>query len=523
MRIKIRTKIFLGFGFMVIVLLIIGIYGNVMITKVNQRSSEITNFWMPRVKSVDRIRSMVSEYRRWELTYLLSEDAVDKGDAKKQVEAIKELIQKECDIYEKSIISDEERIIFNRFKAQWSYYKGIYGTVLATEKDNSSPTLKLVGGEVEMIYNNLYAMLDTLVKLSEDGAARAKEESEYINASTRTNSVIAILVGLLAAIIGSYLLASYVAKPARMLLTAARGMTEGDLRTKVDEKSGDEMGELAGAFNEMSQKLRIIIGQISEGSGSLAACSQELSASGQEVSASVEEMTSTTSELAALSEMSASGAREAAGKATKALAAADHGMKLARDTEGAMKIIHDASCNALSSVRQLSEMSSKIGSITDLITSVAEQTNLLALNAAIEAARAGDQGRGFAVVADEVRSLAEQSEKAARDIAALVSRVQEETKNAVKAMDSVGTDISGGVKVVNDTGRQFKEIIDQVRDTVENVSEVVERSVRSSDGVREFADTTRQISTIVQQVSLSSQDLARMSEDLQKQVEQFKM
>lgn len=43
---------------------------------------------------------------------------------------------------------------------------------------------------------------------------------------------------------------------------------------------------------------------------------------------------------------------------------------------------------SVDAVKDLQSMSSKIGSILDVIRNIAEQTNLLALNAAIEAARA---------------------------------------------------------------------------------------------------------------------------------------
>ncbi|HEX7942037.1 MAG TPA: methyl-accepting chemotaxis protein, partial [Gemmatimonadaceae bacterium] len=75
-------------------------------------------------------------------------------------------------------------------------------------------------------------------------------------------------------------------------------------------------------------------------------------------------------------------------------------------------------------VRNLDEVSDRIGGFVERITRLARQTNLLALNAAIEAARAGEQGKGFAVVAEEVRKLAGESERAAREIQSTVGDVR---------------------------------------------------------------------------------------------------
>jgi methyl-accepting chemotaxis protein len=62
----------------------------------------------------------------------------------------------------------------------------------------------------------------------------------------------------------------------------------------------------------------------------------------------------------------------------------------------------------------------EIDKLVSAIEDVSFRTNLLALNAAVEAARAGEKGAGFAVVADEVRTLAQATQKTARDIRGLV-------------------------------------------------------------------------------------------------------
>ena len=79
-------------------------------------------------------------------------------------------------------------------------------------------------------------------------------------------------------------------------------------------------------------------------------------------------------------------------------------------------------------IAQLSLAATRIGDVTQLITTIASQTNLLALNATIEAARAGDAGRGFAVVAQEVKALASQTAKATSEISTQIAGMQAATQ-----------------------------------------------------------------------------------------------
>ena len=81
-----------------------------------------------------------------------------------------------------------------------------------------------------------------------------------------------------------------------------------------------------------------------------------------------------------------------------------------------MGAIAEASRQSKDIITQLEARSGQIAGIVEVITSISSQTNLLALNASIKSARAGEQGKGFAVVAQEIRILAEQSQKAAKDI-----------------------------------------------------------------------------------------------------------
>lgn len=127
--------------------------------------------------------------------------------------------------------------------------------------------------------------------------------------------------------------------------------------------------------------------------------------------------------------------------ASESLAAGRQKTRAVRDLEEKAKLMAtDAGLAARrteAAVEGMEATTAEIDKMMAAIEDVSFRTNLLALNAAVEAARAGEKGAGFAVVADEVRALAQQTQKTAKDIRALVGSSRNQSVSSVAEADKL--------------------------------------------------------------------------------------
>ena len=189
-------------------------------------------------------------------------------------------------------------------------------------------------------------------------------------------------------------------------------------------------------------------------------------------------------------------ADEAAEVSDKAGHVSQEGTMAVAGAIGDMGTIEETVNDVAQKVQELGQHSAQIGEIVQVISDIADQTNLLALNAAIEAARAGEQGRGFAVVAEEVRHLAERSQKATQEIAALVSTVQKGTDGVVAATDQTVQRVAQGTAGVETTGEALSGIQSAVQQAQQRVRDITGMAQTLADSNRQVTEAMEMVARV---------------------------
>jgi methyl-accepting chemotaxis protein len=368
--------------------------------------------------------------------------------------------------------------------------------------------------------------------------------------------LVLIATALVGAVVGAFTL-RWVEGPLVRLVTAAERFGSGDLRPVTTGHMPREFQVLADAMRVMGERLRGIVSEVVGSADKIAASASDLSAVSEELAASSSQVSSAMLEIASAAENqrnelnATQTALELQRKTTAEMTdAASHVARLGEeirtvadrhrsDIAAAGKTLLDVRevvRTTGTEVTQLAQQSTAIDDFVDLIKRISSQTNLLALNAAIEAARAGEHGRGFAVVAEEVRQLADDSSRAAEDVARTTRVIREQVEEVTATMAVGQAKVRGIESVAEGAARGLTEIVAAV-EQVEQAASRVTRAAQENRGVTEqlgvqaqtvvsravaHASSAEQVTAATEQQGASTQEMAAAAGDLLQAAEKLR-
>ncbi len=326
------------------------------------------------------------------------------------------------------------------------------------------------------------------------------------------SAVRTVLVVLVVGVALLWLMMSRTLKPIKALTEIARKIaTEGDLTQKIKIESRDEVGQMAGFFNEMLeaqkkmvQDLSFTIITLNETVRDMEALSEAQNQSVTVQATALQQTQVTAQEIKQTSQMAAQKAGEVLQKAEKADEIGRLGEESVEQSLQGLMDIRQQVLEIAGKIGDLTDRTKQIGSITDTVKDLADQSNMLALNAAIEAVRSGEHGKGFGLVAREIRRLADQSIQSTGRVKEILDNIRDAIEKVEQITRTGSKRMEGGLELVRHSGENLRSLAGVVKDNSVSVKQIAAAVEQQNVGISQIfgavTDQTRMMTEAVKHV-----------------------
>ncbi len=535
-NLNIAPRAFLGFAFIALLVVILGVFAVNRMTQIRQSSLDMGTNQLPSVKFLGNMTENVLRLRILSFRILINREPAALEEAKTRVAVLVDKVKQAQSAYAAMPAGPEEAALYKTFAATLDNYFAAQAEMMSLSQQNKVDEMRsLINTRIKDGTDLMGEQLNKLIAINSADADQAGRDAEGSYQQAVSGIIIVSVVAALMTVLLAWLLTRSIVAPLRKAVQVAETIASGNLTTLVEDDGKDEPARLLGALSAMQTNLRQTIQHIAGSATQLASAAEELSAVTEEASRGLQQQNNEIDQAAtAVNEMTAA-VEEVARNAVSTSEASSQSNQAAREgrdrvveTVGAIQTMTQDVQTTSVMIEGLATQGRDIGKVLDVIRAIAEQTNLLALNAAIEAARAGEAGRGFAVVADEVRALAHRTAQSTQEIEKMVAGIQTGTGEAVQSMQQSNQRTQSTLEMARAAGVALEQI-------TQSISLINERNLVIASASEEQAQVSREVDRNLvnirdlatqsaagaNQTSAASHELSRLAVDLNAMVARF--
>ncbi len=520
---SVTVKILTAVAAAALVALIVGITGMRSLSAASDSAQLIYRSNVASIDATGRIGKAVTQARVDAANQVLSSDTATAARFAQAFQTDLETFSAAMTSYREGHPAGDPATVAHLETTWTAYSKVVQERMLpAGTKHDTVTWMKIRDTETLPLLKQIYEDVEILDAAEQASAAKNAAAAESSFQSSRTSSIIVLVVGLLIATALGALVARKIVQSLAKVKDVCDALAAGDLTRSAGLTSRDEPGQMGRALDTAISKLRQAVSTIDGSAASLASATEQMTGTATQIAASAEETS--------VQAQTVSAAAEQVSRSVETVSAGSEEMgasirEISQNATEASRVVAEAvtaTASTSATMGRLGESSAEIGNVIKVITSIAQQTNLLALNATIEAARAGDAGKGFAVVASEVKDLAQETARATEDISRRIEAIQADTTGAVAAIEG----ISAVIGRINDFQTTIASAVEeQTATTAEmnrSVSDAASGTSEIAQNITGVAEAARLTSQGVTETQQATTEMARMSTQLSALVANFR-
>jgi len=258
MKIGIRKKLLIGFGFVLLLFTIAVIFTLTSIQSLSRNVQMTHDHPLAVTRASIRIEVMVTAMHRSMKDVSLSYDAEERGRYKAAVENNEGEALRQFEIIQKQILGAEGQSLAVTAKKTFLKWRPIRERVISLADEGKFTQAQ----EITRTEGNDYVefVMSEMEKLGEYAANKAlgfNEESFEIAARTRIITLVAFILSCLFGIFIALYLSISITNRLSRISSAASKMADGDLKQAIEIKGKDELNEVAQKFNAMANQLSL--------------------------------------------------------------------------------------------------------------------------------------------------------------------------------------------------------------------------------------------------------------------------
>ncbi|MCX6580661.1 MAG: methyl-accepting chemotaxis protein [Candidatus Aminicenantes bacterium] len=527
-NVRIRTRLFIGFGILLVLFIITGWFSLRAVRTVANLSMKLYEHPL-----------VVSNAARDAHIYILKmqqglSDAVlsrDDSRLSAAIEAVNEYEQSafgKLNILEERFLGDKQKV--HAFSDRLTGWRSLREAALKLVKEGKKEEAAAdIIGKNDRYVAGLEMESNYFIDFAGEKAGEFINDARAIEQKAYTFVLLITILAVVIAFPIAYTLTISITRPLAQAVNVSNHLALNDISIDIEKSEAkDEPGMLLRSMKTMLDHLRKQTADIMEGvnvvagsAGEISATTTQFAAGFAEIASSTNETVTSMKEVQQTSELTSEKARNVSESARNVLQVSRGGEKALNETIAAMNGIQEQMAFIAESIVGLSEQTQSIGEIIAVVDDIAEQSRLLAVNASIEAVKAGEQGKGFSVVAAEIKNLAQQSKQSTGQVRSILAEIQKATGNSVMVTEKGAKTVDNGVKQAQQTGEAFQALGQSILETSQAAMQIEATARQQLAGIDHVFTAMESINVAITQNAQAAKQLesaARGLEELGKKL-----